>query len=448
MAAELDALFAPGAVAVYGASATDPSRLGNVLLRNALGSGVSVCCVHPRAEQVEGVPATVRLEGPVDLALVSVPAERAEGAVLDAVGAGAKVVIVLSSGFAEAGEHGRELQDRIARICREHGTRLVGPNCMGVLSATGRHPWLNGSYYWELDRRAGPVAFVSQSGAFGGMFLAAMSERGLGLSRFVSLGNTADVGIADVLEWLGEDPATEVIGVFCEAITDGRRFIEVARRITPRKPVVVLKGGRGEPGRRAAVGHTASMTGDERTYSAAFRRAGVVETSSSTELFDALAAMTVPALRRHGRRTAILTVSGGPAVLAADAMERCGLALSELPPARKALIAAHAPEAASVGNPVDLTAQCRPEDYGPAVAALYAEDSIDAVVVINCGLDLPEFGTAVASAYAATGKPTTAFLLDTPRARAAVCATGIPCFDSPEAAVHAIAAGSIPGADR
>ncbi|MGN9843229.1 CoA-binding protein [Nonomuraea sp. H19] len=443
MAHDLDPLFAPGSVAVYGASAADSGKLGNKLLANAADGAIPVVCVHPSAGEIGGVPARASLGRPVDLALVSVPAAAAEKAVHDAVTSGARTVVVLSSGFGEAGPEGRAAERRIVELVRAHGARLVGPNCMGVVSRLGDGTWLNGSYFWSVPRRAGALSFVSQSGAFGGMFLSEVRRRELGFARFLSLGNSPDVDVTHALTWLASDPETRVIGVFTEGLRDGRAFVEVAREITPHKPVVVLKGGRGGAGARAVAGHTGSLAGSARAYEAGFRRAGVVSVEESAEFFDVLTAFSAPSFsaRGHGRRVAVVTISGGPGVLAADAAERHGLELPELPPGRQAAIRALAPEFAALANPVDLTPQCPPANFRPAIRAVYEEDDIDGVIVVNCGLDIPEFGAAVAEAFAATRKPTTAFLLDVGRVRKAVAEAGIPCFDLPEAAVRGYAAG-------
>jgi acetyltransferase len=440
----LDALFEPKSVAVYGASASDPGKLGNTLLANLADGPVEIVCVHPSAPAIGGRPAQPSLDRPVDLALVSVPALAAEAAVSDAVAGGARTVVVLSSGFGEAGAEGREIQRRLAAVTAAGGARLVGPNCMGIVSLLGPDAWLNASYFWSVPRRPGGISFLSQSGAFGGMFLAEVQRRGLGFSRFLSLGNSADVEITEALQWLGQDPRTDVIAVFAEGLRDGRAFVAAAGAITERKPVVVLKGGRSRAGARAAAGHTGTLAGSERAYDAAFRRAGVTAVASSERFFDTLSSFEQPALRRHGRRTAIVTISGGPAVLASDAAERAGLELPALDDDRQRRIRAYAPEFAATSNPVDLTPQCPPAAFAAAIGEVYADESIEAVVVINCGLDIPEFGMGVAAARLATGKPTTAFLLDVPQVQAHVAGAGIPCLGSPEAAVWALAAGATP----
>lgn len=427
----LDALFAPRSVAVYGASASG-GRLGNTLLSNVMTGGARhVVAVHPSAAEIAGVASVASLREPVDLALVSVPALAVPEAVADAAAAGCGACVVLSSGFGETGPEGRAVEERLTATARAAGMRLVGPNCMGVVS--GR---LNGSYFWSVPDRRGPVSFVSQSGAFGGMFFAQVRERGLGLARFVSVGNAADVGEADVLEWLADDEETGVVGVFAEAIRDGRRFVAAARAVTAHKPVVVLKAGKQRAGARAAASHTGSLAGTHGAVQAAFDRAGVIEAVDSDSFFDALAALAT--LPRTGRRVAVLTISGGPGVLAADAAERLGLELPPLSSQTAQRLRGLVPAFAALGNPIDLTPQCPPPSYGPAVAAVFDDPAFDAVVMIDCGLDVAEFGEAVATAARRTGKPVTAFVLDVPEIAKALDLAGIPRFASPERAVAGV----------
>jgi acetyltransferase len=315
--------------------------------------------------------------------------------------------------------------------------RLVGPNCMGVVSRY-RDGWLNGSYFWQLPERAGRLSMISQSGAFGGMFFAEARRRKLGIARFLSVGNSADVTLTEVLEYLGGDAVTGVIGIFAEAFPEGRGFVEIARQVTPAKPVVVLKAGKGSRGAAAAASHTGSLAGRHAAAQAAFRRAGVVEAEDTDAFFDALTVLA--AGRKVGSRIAILTISGGPGVLASDRAERAGL---ELPPPDAATVDTLrrlAPSFAALGNPIDLTPQCPPANFREAIAAVFADPAYDGVVVINCGLDIPEFGEGVTSGARMSGKPVTAYLLETPRIEAALRKAEIPLLDTPERAVGAYAA--------
>lgn len=437
---DLTPLFEPASVAVYGASATDPERLGNRLLRNVAASGRPVTVVHPRAGRIEGRDAVPSLPGPVDLALVSVPADRAVDAVADAAAAGARAAIVLASGFGEAGPQGRARQERLVATARAAGMRLVGPNCMGVVSRLGADTWLDGSYFATVPRVSGGVSMVSQSGAFGGMFLHEVATRGAGIARFLSVGNAADVGIADALGWLAGDERTTVIGLFVESIADGPAFLAAARAASSRVPVVALKAGRHAEGARAAASHTGAIAGAHGAVRAAFLRAGITEATRSDDFFDRLFAADASD-RKGGRRVAIVTVSGGPGVLAADACAELGLELPVLAGATQRALRGLVPDFAPVGNPVDLTPQCPPAVMGEAVRLVYDDPAVEGVVLIDYGMDVPELGRAVAEAAAATGTRTVGFVLDAPRVAAALTAAGVPLFGAPERAVAGYRAG-------
>lgn len=438
----LDHLFAPASIAVYGASASDSRKLGNTLLANAANGAPQVVAVHPTADSIGGIRAVASLDRAVDLALISVPGQGVEKAVADAAAAGAKVGIILSSGFGETGAAGRRTQDRMAQLAAEAGMRLVGPNCMGVVSHVGKGRWLNGSYFWAIPTTAGGLSFVSQSGAFGGMFFSHLRSSGLGLSRFLSVGNAADVSATDALEWLGDDPQTTAVGMFIEGIEDGRRFVEVARKVTAKKPVVVLKAGKLAAGAKAAASHTGSIAGSYKAMQAGLRRAGVIEAADTETFFDAMDIAAAGLIRTAVHNIAIVTISGGPSVLAADAAEQAGLSLPTLSERTLAQLRSLAPAFAALGNPIDLTPQCPIDHFIAAIEAVYADESVEGVVAINCGLDVSQFGTGVARGFARTGKPTTAFVLDAPGVAAELSAVGVLRFSSPERAIAALGIGT------
>ncbi len=437
---DLEPLFLPRSVAVYGASTRDPARLGNRLLRNAIGSALDdVRAISPSAGTAEGLRTARSLAGGVDLALISVPAVSVEAAMADAAAGGARAAIVLTSGFGETGPKGRAAQQRLRVIASGAGMRFLGPNCMGVISRLDGGGWLNGSYFWDVDLAPGGVTMLSQSGAFGGMCLAEMSRRGLGVCRFASLGNAADVDETQVLRWLAQDTETRVVGLFAEALSGGRGFVEAVRSISVERPVVVLKAGKTGTGARAAISHTGSIAGTHGAAAAALRRAGAMEAQTADEFFDLLALAASPMQPPAGRRLAVVTISGGPSVLAADEAERLGLVLPRLADSTLRALEAVVPSFAATGNPVDLTPQCPPEAYAPAVDAVYRDPTVDGVVVIDCGLDVGEFADAVAAAHRRTGKPTVAFVTDTPLVAGRLAAAGVPLLPSPERAVRAFA---------
>jgi acyl-CoA synthetase (NDP forming) len=436
--AALDPLFAPRSVAVLGVS-RDPAKLGHRLLQNVKESGYAgaVHAVNPSGQPILGyatVPSVDALPEGVDLALVSLPAAAVAGAVQALAGRRARSAVVLSSGFGEVDDDGRGAQARLLAVARAAGLRLVGPNCMGVYSAPAR---LNGTYFWDLPRIEGGIGVVSQSGAYGGLIFRHLGGRGLGVSRFLSIGNQADVDMAEVVEYLAGDEATTLIACFVEAVRDGRRFVEAAARATARKPVVVLKGGRSEAGRRAAGSHTGSLAGAFEVYRAGCRRSGVVLAEETEEFLDAIEALVVAGDRRPAApRVAIVTVSGGPAVVAADCAERSGLTVPALGEAARRSLRAALPPFAAVGNPVDLTPQVEPARIAGAVRSVLDQADVAGVVAIDVGLDIPEFAEGVIAAARATGKPAVAFTADAPGIAARFRAGGVPVLPSPERAVR------------
>ena len=435
----LDALFAPRAVAVLGVS-RNPAKLGFRLLQNVLDRGYAghVYPVNPSGEAILDLPSVERIEAlpdGVDLALVSLPAAAVPAAIAALAARGVRAAVVLSSGFGEVDDAGRRVQAAMLAAARAAGMRLVGPNCMGVYSAPVQ---LNGTYFWDLPRVAGGIGVVSQSGAYGGLIFRHLGSRNLGVARFVSIGNQADVDIADVLEYLADDAATTLVACFVEALGDGRRFIDVARRTTARKPVVVLKGGRSDAGRRAAGSHTGSLAGTYDVYRAAFDRAGIVLAEETEEFFDAIEALTVAGDRRPAApRVAVITVSGGPSVVAADTAERIGLDVPALGDETRVRLRALLPTFAAVGNPVDLTPQVDPARIGDAARVVCDAPEVAGVIAVNVGLDIPQFAEGIAAAAVATGKPVVAFTADAPRITARFIESRIPVLPSPERAVRA-----------
>ena len=436
---DLTPLFAPRRVAVLGAS-RNPEKLGHRLLRNVIDGGFAgeVVAVNPSGEPILDRPSVARvadLPAGVDLALVSLPAAAVVGALRELGERRCRAAVVLASGFGETGEAGQAEQRELAAIARATGMRIVGPNCMGVVNVPGR---LNGSYFWDVPRQPGGISFISQSGAYGGLFFREVRARGLGVARFLSIGNQADLGFVECLDWLAGDAATRVVALFIEGVRDGRAFVEAARRVAEAKPVVAFKVGRGSAGHRAAGSHTGSLAGSYATYLAAFRAAGVIAVTETDEFFDAVAALDAHGGRLpQGAAVAILTVSGGPSVAAADAAEAAGLTVPALPEAERRALRAHLPSFGADGNPVDLTPQMEPGGFGPAVRLVLGSESVAGAIAIDVGLDVPAYGEALAAAQAATGKPVVACTADVPEIETRLRAAGIPMFPTPERAVRA-----------
>jgi acyl-CoA synthetase (NDP forming) len=436
---DLDALFAPRSVAVLGVS-RNPTKLGFKLLQNVTshGFGGAIHAVNPGGEVILGCPTVAAigaLPRGIDLALISLPAAAVPGAIRDLAERGVRAAVILSSGFGEVDAQGRGAQAGLRETARRAGLRLVGPNCMGVYSAPAR---LNGTYFWDLPRVEGGIGVVSQSGAYGGLIFRQLGARGLGVSRFLSIGNQVDVDVADVVGYLADDAETTLIACFVEGLADGRRFVEVAARAAAQKPFVVLKGGRSEAGRRAAGSHTGSLAGAYDLYRAAFDRVGVVLAEETEEFFDAIATLaTVDGVRPSAPNVAVVTVSGGPSVVAADAAERAGLCVTPLAEPARAALRALLPPFAAVGNPIDLTPQVDPAAIAEVVALVLGQPEIAGAIAIDVGLDLPEFSEGLIGAARATGKPLVAFVADAPGLASRLSAARVPIMPSPERAVRA-----------
>ncbi|MGW2220468.1 bifunctional acetate--CoA ligase family protein/GNAT family N-acetyltransferase [Nonomuraea sp. NPDC001684] len=420
--ASLARVLTPRSVAVIGASRNERA-VGHKVLRNLIDGGFpgAIHPVNPNAAEVAGLACHDRVPEGVDLAVVAVPAARVLEVARDCAKAGVAGLVVLTSGFAEAGHPGAESE--LLRICRSSGMRLIGPNCLGVVNTAAR---LNASFL-PHNPGQGRVALMSQSGAVA----AALLER-LDVSTFVSVGNKADVSGNDLLQCWEDDPHTDVIALYLESFGNPRKFVRIARRVGARKPVLLVKSGRGEAGGRAVRSHTAAAATPDVAVDALVRAAGVIRLDSVPELIDAARLLAFQPLPR-GRRVAIVGNSGGPQAMAADACERRGLAIPELPPG---LLDARA--AAALGNPVDLTAEATADEIGAAVQAVAAVPDVDAVLVVYT----PPFGSgmeATRQAIAAAAKEAGKTVLACVVGHDGLIDGRVPCYAFPEQAVQALA---------
>jgi acetate---CoA ligase (ADP-forming) len=378
----LTSFFNPQGVAVIGAS-TDPTKLGYGLARNLVQSNYPgvVHYVNPKGGGLFGrpiYPSVAEVPDPVDLAILLIPAP-AIPEVLHACGKrGIRSCIIGSGGFRETGPEGAALEETCLEIARSYGMRLMGPNCIGLLDT---HLPLDATFLPPPSPTPGDVAFISHSGAICAAVIDWASGQGFGLSRLVSLGNQADITETDVLAPVAADPHTRVLSLYLEGVSSGRRFVEEAGRVARIKPVIALKVGRFDSGRRAVASHTGALAGKENAYNAAFRRAGVIRADTSEEIFNwarALAWCPLP----KGRKMAVLTGAGGPGVTAADALEAGGLQLAELRQETKDALARQLPKAASLHNPVDMLATASPQDYTESLRILLEDPGVDGALVI------------------------------------------------------------------
>ena len=444
--ASLDAFFRPRSVAVVGAS-RDPASLGGSILHNLLARGFRgpVYPVNLAADHVQSVPAYASVSaipGAVDLAVIVVPPGRVLDVIDDCGAKGVRAAVVITAGFAETGEAGRTLQDELVRRAERHHIRLVGPNCFGILntdSAVRLH-----ATFADTWPDAGDVAFSSQSGALGLVVLQHAAALGLGIRHFVSVGNKADVSGNDLLEYWEEDEGTRLILLYLENLGHPGRFMRLARRIGRRKPIVVVKSGRTEAGAAAARSHTGALAGLESAADALFAQAGIVRTDTLEDLFDTalvLSSQPIPA----GRRVAILTNAGGPAIMAADACASFGLVLAEVGATTKECLRSFLPPEAALGNPVDMIASARAYDYEQALRLLLEDEGVDSVVVVyvpRVAGDAPGVADGLRRAAAGASKPVvTCFmgLRGIAAAQPALREARLPSFPFPEAAAKALA---------
>lgn len=382
-AASMRPFFEPASVAVIGAN-RERGRIGSEVFHNLIAAGcaVPVYPVHPDGGEIAGHRAYAsvgEIPGPVDLAVIVVPAARVLDVAEQCIAKGVKALVVISAGFAEVGAEGRALEAALLERVREAGIRMVGPNCMGLLN-TDPGVRLNATFS-PVYPPVGGVAMSTQSGALGLAILDYARRLNLGISTFVSVGNKADVSSNDLIQYWADDPRTRVILLYLESFGNPRKFSQIARRVARVKPLVAVKSGRSAAGARAASSHTGALASRDAVVDALFEQAGVIRTNTLEELFDVatlLAHQPVP----RGSRVAIVTNAGGPGILAADACEAQGLELPQLSDGTVAELRAFLPAAASVGNPVDMIASATAESYGRAVRAVLRDDRVDSVLVI------------------------------------------------------------------
>jgi succinyl-CoA synthetase alpha subunit/GNAT superfamily N-acetyltransferase len=383
-AVSMQPYLTPKSVVIIGAG-RNPSSVGHRIAVNAQRNFTgTLAVIRPDGESIAGITA-FRSVGEVpfaiDLAVIAVPASVAPQVIEECGQAGVRACVVITAGFSETGDGARVTDGDLVRIAHRSGMRLLGPNCFGVVaSAVGLD-----TTFSIVPVTPGGIAFGSQSGGLGIAVIAEANERGIGLSSFVSLGNRADVSSNDLLCAWADDPNTRVIMLYLESIGNPRRFLRIARHVARHKPIVMLKAGRSNAGRRGAASHTASLASDDAATEALLAAAGVIRVDTLEELLDVAQVLDrQPA--PSGPRVALVGNAGGPLILGADAAERAGLQVPTLSEGLRNRILARVPSAAATSNPVDLLATVDPAAVGDVVALVAASGEIDAVVVANVGL--------------------------------------------------------------
>ena len=433
----IDKLFYPKAVAVCGS--VSAGKLGAVLIERLIaGNFKKVYAINPKGKgymETEGYCSFKDAPADIDMAVIAAPASAVCGILDDAGNAGVRAAVIISSGFSEAGY--AELEQEVIAVCKKHGIRFIGPNCAGMVNTSC---CLLATL--EAAPSPGRISIISQSGAIGGMLMAASAAGSLGIGKFVSYGNGADLNATELLKYLVDDNDTSAIAMYLENINDGRSFMEALSYATSKKPVLIIKSGRSEGGKRAAMSHTGSMAGADAVYDAAFSKCGAVRVESLEEMLDVCGAID-SVKQLEGRRVAIVTNSGGPGVLTTDRCEKVGLLTPPPSEALRAKLKELLPPHAGLANPFDITVEGTAEQYGKVIEAVLLE--YDAAIVIDIGtpyLKALPVATSVADAAKKCGKPVLADFRVGVDIDAAVChlnENGVPVLPSSERAADVLA---------
>jgi len=448
-ASKLHVMFHPESIAVVGAS-TRPGTVGNDIFRNLIFNEFngSVYPVNPKAKAILGVhayPSLRAIPSSVDLAVLIVPAAAVLSVVDEAIEKQVKALVVISAGFKEIGAKGAELELALRRKVQEANIPLIGPNCLGIIN-TDPAVVMNAAFGRKMPE-PGNLAFLSQSGALCTSVLDYAEERQMGFSKFVSFGNKADVNEIDLLSYLAEDEKTHVIAMYLEDVTNGRQFIETARKIfwETHKPMLCLKSGRSPEGAKAVSSHTGSLAGSDSVYDALLAQSGVQRVDTIAELFDYAALYCTQPLPKGGR-VAIITNAGGPGIMATDAAVRHGLKLAELSDETKAKLKTSLPATASLRNPIDVIGDARADRYRAAVRTVLEDANVDMGIVIltpQSMTDIEETAAVVPEAVRGIAKPVVCSFMgakDVAPGVAILRSAGVPNYPFPEDGVKSLAA--------
>ncbi|MEF8788010.1 MAG: acetate--CoA ligase family protein [Planctomycetota bacterium] len=435
--------FQPKSIAVVGASRT-PGKVGYDVVANLLSNSFSgtIYPVNPKADTVQGLDCygdVTDIPGEVDLAVVAIPAKIVPDIIDQCAKKDIDSVVVISAGFKETGQKGKELEQELARRCQKHGIRCIGPNCLGIISPPQN---MNASFGGSMPP-AGNIAFISQSGALGTAFMDVAAGEEVGISRFISFGNKADVDETDLLEALGEDDETNVILAYLESVKDGPKFREVARRVTRKKPIVVLKSGRSSAGAKAASSHTGSLAGSDSAYDAAFHQSGVLRAATVQEFIEwarALSSQHPP----RGPRTAVVTNAGGPGIITTDAIDASHLQMAQMSDETYANLRDQMPEAASISNPLDVLGDARADRYETALRRVCSDPEVDSLLVLltpQTSTEPDKTAQVIIDVARGTSKPIAACFMGSKSVesgRRILDRSEVPSFRNPEDAVKTL----------
>lgn len=438
----LDSLFNPRSIAIIGAS-PDEKKVGHAVLDNLIRYNFKgdLYPVNPSHSEILGRRAYAKvtdINGPVDLAVIAVPARFVPGTVRECSDAGIKAAVILSAGFKEAGKEGTLLEEEIKAIGRERDIRILGPNCLGLINTAND---INATFAAGMLPK-GRIAFFSQSGALGIAILDWAIGNEIGFSKFISLGNKADLSEVDFIEYFMSDPDTDLILGYIEDVVNGKRFIEIAKKTTRTKPVILLKSGGTIAGARAASSHTGALAGSDAAFDAAFKQTGVIRAQGIQDLFDTALAFAQGKLPA-GNGLLIITNAGGPGIIAADTSERLGVKLPHMTKESIEAVVQKLPPNATIFNPVDVIGDATSERYTAVLEQAVRDPNVDGILVIltpQAMTDVENTAGAIIDTSRTTEKPIiTAFMGET-RVREAIKklkGASIPNFSYPEQAIKA-----------
>ncbi len=442
---EMEPLFKPRSIAVIGAS-RHPGKIGYAVLKNLIASGYGgkIYPINPKADEILGLrayPKVSSVPGDVDMVVVAVPAPLVPDVIEDAGKKGAKVAVIITSGFKEVGR--ADLEEEVVRKARKYGMRVLGPNIFGIVYTPVK---LNATF-GPSDVIEGSVGFITQSGALGIALMGMTIVEKIGVSTIVSIGNKADIDDADLLNYLREDKNTKVVLIYLEGVADGKKFMKAAQSFTLKKPLIVIKAGKTEAGAKAVASHTGSLAGNVAIYSTLFKETGILEASSVEEAFDWARALSyLPQYR--GGQLVIVTNGGGAGVLATDVLAEKGITLMPPPESLVNELKPKLPGFASLRNPIDVTGMISSEGYVEAVLSALKNESVGAVLALYCETAVTnpeEIAEGLIKGVKAMGglrKPLVTALIGGRRSYRAVEALngeGIPAYPMPERAASTMA---------
>ncbi|HYA85625.1 MAG TPA: acetate--CoA ligase family protein, partial [Nitrospirota bacterium] len=438
----LESLLNPSAIAVIGASA-DPRKVGHAILKNLLIYKFkgSLFPINPACGVILGLQAYAKISDikhHVDLAIIVIPAKLVPASLRECAACGVTAAIIISAGFKESGAGGTVLEDELKAICKEQHLRILGPNCLGLINTSAD---MNATFAADMLPK-GTIGFFSQSGAMGIAIMDWAIGNDMGFSKFISLGNKADLSEIDFIEYFMTDPETSIILGYIEDVVDGKRFMDVAQKTTKIKPIILLKSGGTEAGARAASSHTGALAGSDIAFEAAFKQTGVIRAQGVQDLFDTALAFLegkIPA----GNGLLVITNAGGPGIIAADTSEKMGIELPHMTKESLVAMAPKLPPNASIFNPVDVIGDATSERYAAVLEQAVRDPNVDGMLVIltpQAMTDIEKTAEVVIKTAQTTDKPIIASFMGEKRVHAGIemlKGASIPNFSYPELAVKA-----------